>query len=497
MSQDFRGFLQQMQGCAVSVVTWDHARLLGTLAAVTDDCIRMTGVVLQDSHETGGWSDRLLIEDLLEDRGNQWPEIIIQRNLISTVTMVSETTRDVSAQSHPLSEALEGLESTLEALARVPETVIEHASDHTESVRLEIGSAWTTIQTVAGDVISNDLLVERITETRVALEKVLGFLLQPFRVQSVSTLAPELFRVLIHGVEVGRGTMIAGKLLAILPDKDTIQPQDSALPQGSATIEPVFGLPAVWIDPEHFEQAKNSGCTVVDPLSLMGTMLNYHVRRHAKELLTYEAVSAAVDKLRESHPVTVSNLMPHPVSLRSLFEVLRGLVGEGVVIRHLLPILESVGRHVEHCESMPLLLSRVRSDISLILCGPHLDDNGRLSVIVIDKEVVREVFPDDSEHKPADSSLRISFLDKIRRLHSSGDSASVPILLVPHASRERIWTHCRSAFEDLVVLSPAEVPLGVRLEVLGTVSSESIGRLSPELEDSPETFSEYWQRKPR
>ena len=71
MSQDFRGFLQQMQGCAVSVVTWDHARLLGTLAAVADDCIRMMGVVLQDSHEAGGWSDRLLIEDMLEDRGNQ------------------------------------------------------------------------------------------------------------------------------------------------------------------------------------------------------------------------------------------------------------------------------------------------------------------------------------------------------------------------------------------------------------------------------------------
>lgn len=93
MSQDFRGFLQQMQGCAVSVVTWDHARLLGTLAAVADDCIRMTGVVLQDSHDTGGWSDRLLIEDMLEDRGNQWPEIIIQRNLISTVTMVSDIMR--------------------------------------------------------------------------------------------------------------------------------------------------------------------------------------------------------------------------------------------------------------------------------------------------------------------------------------------------------------------------------------------------------------------
>ena len=77
------------------------------------------------------------------------------------------------------------------------------------------------------------------------------------------------------------------------------------------------------------------------------------------------------------------------------------------------------------------------------------------------------------------------------------DSTRTPILLVPHSSRERIWAHCRSTFEDLLVLSPSEVPLGVRLKVLGNVSPESIGRLKPEPEDSPETLSEFWQRKPR
>ena len=491
MSQDFRGFLQQMQGCAVSVVTWDHARLLGTLAAVTDDCIRMTGVVLQDSHETGGWSDRLLIEDLLEDRGNQWPEIIIQRNLISTVTMVSESTRAASVASNEFPDSLDGLDSLPEILARGVESVVEHSSEHTESVRLELGVSLAQLQSTAGDLITHKTLAERITATRVALEKALGFQLEPFRVQSSSTLARDQFRVLIHGAEVGRGTMMAGQLLAILTDKDT------APPKGTETIEPIYGLPAVWIAPEQRKQAEADGCTVVDAVTIMGTMLDYHVRKHAKELLTYEAVSAAVDKLRESHPITVSNLIPHPVSLRTLFEVLRGLVAEDVVIQHVLPILESVGRHVEHCESMQLLRARVRSDIPLILCGPHLDENGRLPVVVVEKDVAREVFPDDSELKPSDSSLLSNFLDEIRRLAPPADSTRTPILLVQHSSRERIWAHCRAAFEELVVLSPSEVPLGVRLEVLGTVGSESIGRLSPEHEDSPETLSEYWQRKPR
>ena len=491
MSQDFRGFLQQMQGCAVSVVTWDHARLLGTLAAVTDDCIRMTGVVLQDSHDTGGWSDRLLIEDLLEDRGNQWPEIIIQRNLISTVTMVSEATRAAPTPSNDFSDLPDGSDSPFEALSRDLEQIVKHSSNHIDSVRLELGEGLIPPVNAAGDLITNKTLQERITATRVALEKALGFQLQPFRFQSSSTLPSHQFRLLIHGVEVGRGTMMPGKLMAILTVKDTPSPK------GTETIEPIYGLPAVWIDPEHRKQAEADGCTVVDAVTIMGTMLDYHVRRHAKELLTYEAVSAAVDQLRESHPITVANLIPHPVSLRTLFEVLRGLVAEGIVIHHILPILESVGRHVEHSESMQLLRSRVRSDIPLILCGPHLDDNGRLPVIVVEKNVAREVFPDDSELSPYDSNLLPGFWDEIRRLAPPADLTRTPVLLVPHSSRERIWAHCRSTFEDIVVLSPSELPFGIRLDVLGTVSSESIGRLSPEHEESPETLSEFWQRKPR
>ena len=491
MSQDFRGFLQQMQGCAVSVVTWDHARLLGTLAAVADDCIRMTGVVLQDSHETGGWSDRLLIEDLLEDRGNQWPEIIIQRNLISTVTMVSDIVRSGHGDLTGAQDFFSGENQLPEGLRQGQDSAVQHASTACDSVRLELGSSVAESLSQANEPLQKFPIKDRITATRIDLEKMLGFQLQPFRIQSSAALASDQFRVLIHGIEVGRGNLMCGKRLAILSEKNTTPPP------GTETIEPIFGLPAVWIDSEQISHAQLSGCTVVDVVTVISTMLDHYVRKHAKELLTYEAVSAAVDQLRESHPVTVANLIPHPVSLRTLFEVLRGLVAEGVVIHHILPILESVGRHVEHCESMPLLRSRVRSDIPLILCGPHLDENGFLPVIVVEKDVAREVFPDDSELQPVDSTLLTNVLDEIRRLAPPADSTRTPILLVPHSSRERIWAHCRSTFEDLLVLSPSEVPLGVRLKVLGNVSPESIGRLKPEPEESPETLSEFWQRKPR
>lgn len=491
MSQDFRGFLQQMQGCAVSVVTWDHARLLGTLAAVADDCIRMTGVVLQDSHETGGWSDRLLIEDLLEDRGNQWPEIIIQRNLISTVTLVSDVMRREAIPTVGHENSSDEHQNSPAPQAETPDSLMQNASGHMESVCLELGSAVADALNVANEQMLNSRVKDRITATRVDLEKSLGFQLQPFRILSSSLVPSDQFRVLIHGVEVGRGTIVPGKDLAIVAEKSSVPP--GAL----ETVEPVYGLPAAWIDPDQRQQAVEMGCTVVDVMSVTSAMLGYHIKRHAKDLLTYEAVSSAVDELRDSYPITVASLIPHPVSLRSLFEVLRGLVEERVVIRHLLPILESVGRHVEHCESMPLLLSRVRSDIPLIVCGPHLDDNGRLPVIVVEREVAQEVFPEQPEVRTSGSTLLTVFLDEIRNLKKPLDSTMPPILLVPRSSRERIWARCRSVFEDLVVLSPSEIPFHVRLEVLGTISSDLIRHLPSRLEESPETITEFLQRKPR
>jgi flagellar biosynthesis protein FlhA len=489
MSQDFRGFLQQMQGCAVSVVTWDHARLLGTLAAVTDDCIRMTGVVLQDSHDTGGWSDRLLIEDLLEDRGNQWPEIIIQRNLISTVTMVSDAARLVPVPQDTVLESPRDLQHHRSELSADTTPVIEHAEDAVFNVELQLGSTFAPVHQV---VDGKSTMTDRVRLTRLCLERSLGFQLEPIAVVLTKEIPDDQFRVRIHGVEVGRGTIIAGKLLALVSENHSVPPE------GIETVEPVYGLPAVWIDADQRQRAVEMGATVVDVMSVVATMLDHHIKRHARELLTYEAVSAAVEKLRESHPVTVANLIPHPVSLRSLFEVLRGLVAEGVVIQHLLPILESVGRHVEHSESMPQLLSRVRADISLIICGRHIDESGRLPVVVVDSVVAKELFSEVPDpHSSRGSLLLTLFLDEVRKLTRKSEVKSLPVLLVPHSCREKVWACCHSALEDLTVLSPSEIPFNVRPDVVRTIGADFMERLPEDHEDSPETLSEFWQRKPR
>ena len=190
MSEDFRGFLQQMQGCAVSVVTWDHARLLGTLAAVADDCIRMTGVVLQDSHETGGWSDRLLIEDLLEDRGNQWPEIIIQRNLISTVTMVSDVMRPDQVVPLGREDSSDGLENSRAAQGQELDKVRAQDgartcafSERTVHPQCTMTCHNTHVRTQRRDMFVDDVPLHResCNYTSTTLLSAAGRLIRPFR----------------------------------------------------------------------------------------------------------------------------------------------------------------------------------------------------------------------------------------------------------------------------------------------------------------------------
>jgi flagellar biosynthesis component FlhA len=147
---------------------------------------------------------------------------------------------------------------------------------------------------------------------------------------------------------------------------------------------------------------------------------------------------------------------------------------------------------------MPQLLSRVRADISLIICGRHIDERGRLPVIVVDSVVAKELFSEVTDPHPSHGSLLLTlFLDEMRKLTRKTDLKSSPVLLVPHSCRERAWAYCHSALEDLTVLSPSEIPSSVRPEVVRTIGADLKEGLPGEDEESPETLSEFWQRKPR
>ncbi len=479
MTGNFASLLQRFQGHPVSLSTFDRGRVLGVLAHVGDDCIRLTGVLIQDDLESGGWDDRYLIDDLKAGRGNLWPEIIVQRHHINSVMLLDESdVADFSEEVRPELSAVVDPQETAspvssENRAHQLDDVL-HASLYHDAVIIELGARLLPL--VREDETKGKSLTLRVTCLRRELEQRFGFALHAIPVRFNLLLQPEQFRIQIHGTLIQQGILQADKLLAFLPEGRHIE-----IP-GIRAVEPAFGLPAMWIEPQHRKAAESAGCTVVDPCSVMVTSLGACVEKHIAELLTYDCVAAAVERLRETHPKTISTLVPQPVSLRSLFEVLRSLVKEGVFIGHILPIIESVARHVEHVDSMESLVSRVRMDVHRMLGQRYLNSSGVMPYISIDVKATTLIFRPESKQEALDlvppdlASCLTHLISEVRRItNSSAESSSVgPVLVVDGKHRIAMWKLLRRHFDAVAVLSFEEMTDYLETKSIGTITAEKL-----------------------
>lgn len=497
MTGDFSGYLHRYQGRAVSVVTWDHVRMLGTLSEVMHDSILMTGVLVRDSHESDSWSEHLAIEDVLENRGDLYPEMVIQRNLISTVTLVDPrgVAREPSSFGSPGDL---GAIPILDDLAdsNPPESNDDHAPLESDAVCIELGVGLVPLVNETPD--KSRPLKDQVRALRMEMERQLGFQLQAFRIRSSFDLPHNQYRLVIHGTEVFRSELYRDKLMAIPPDGS------KELSFGVPTKEPAFGLDARWIEVSERTEAMTAGCTVVTPGSAIVTAVGEFLKPHASSLITYEAVSALIEHLRDTHPQTVSELMPSPVSLRTLFEVLRHLVDQGVVIRHIRPILEAVARHVEHSSSMDRLVASVRKDVSLVLASGLVTPDGYLPAIRISSRMADAIAHEESPAKNLESPTKMLILQVQAILKREGLSRTA--LLVPNANRQVFAVLCRPLLPDVTILGNDECSLKLKVRFIGTVDIietkvDDILQTTPYSEvadaDSSSTTELSARRKPR
>jgi flagellar biosynthesis protein FlhA len=200
---------------------------------------------------------------------------------------------------------------------------------------------------------------------------------------------PEHYRVKIRGAVVAEGDVHADLLMAM----------DSGLAtgtlQGIAGREPAFGLDAIWIEPTLRHRAEVQNYTVVDPTSVLATHLAEIVRRHADELLTREEVSLLVDQLKEKAPRLVEDVIPAQLKVGELQKVLQSLLREGVSIRDLETIVETLGDWCTHTRDSDVLVEYVRHALRRSICTAHseLDDSGRprLHVVTMDPDVEERI----------------------------------------------------------------------------------------------------------
>jgi flagellar biosynthesis protein FlhA len=298
-------------------------------------------------------------------------------------------------------------------------------------------------------------LLKRIKAIRKKFAQDIGFLPPPVHIRDNLELKPSQYRVLLKGVVVGEGEAFNGMLLAINPGGIT-----QSVP-GTATKDPAFGLPAVWIEPRTRDAAQVLGYTVVDCATVVATHINHLILSHAGQLLGRTETQALVDHLAKLAPKLMDDVVPKLIPLSTLQRVLANLLDEGVHIRDMRSIVETLADVAQRTTDPNELTAHVRSALRASIAQTLFGPTKELSVIALDPELERvlagSVGPGDA---PA---IEPGLVDLIQRGAAAAsqrqeDMGLAPTLLVPDKLRVPLSRLLKRAAPRLRVLGHAEVP---------------------------------------
>ncbi|MGV2288308.1 flagellar biosynthesis protein FlhA [Trinickia sp. YCB016] len=298
-------------------------------------------------------------------------------------------------------------------------------------------------------------LLKRIKSIRKKFAQEIGFLPPVIHIRDNLELRPNAYRIALKGVEVGIGEAFPGQWLAINPGQVT-----AAIP-GAPTQDPAFGLPAVWIDTNLREQAQVYGYTVVDSSTVVATHLNHLVVQHAAELLGRQEVQALITRTGKDAPSLVEDLVPKTLSLTTLQKVLQNLLDEGVPIRDMRTILESLSEHAVKVTDAHDLTAAVRLALGRAITQQWYPGNGDMQVMGLDSGLERVLSQalSTSANPGLEPGLAHTLLTETQKaMMRQQNSGLPPVLLVQHALRAMLARFLRRSLPQLKVLSYAEVP---------------------------------------
>jgi flagellar biosynthesis protein FlhA len=247
---------------------------------------------------------------------------------------------------------------------------------------MEVQVGYGLIGLVDGD--RGGALLDRIKGLRRQVASEMGFVVPPIHIRDNLQLRPNDYAVVLKGVELVRGEVLPGHVLAI--DPGTAR---KGAVQGIPTKEPAFGLPALWIPEVGREQAQMAGYTVVDGSSAIATHLSEIIKRHAYELLGRQEVQALLEELGKVHPKLVEELVPALLPLGAIVRILSNLLREGVPIRDLRTILEAVADQATVSKDTDSLTEAARQALARTITKQYLSPDGILPVISLDPRLDR------------------------------------------------------------------------------------------------------------
>ncbi|MGN2247583.1 flagellar biosynthesis protein FlhA [Frateuria sp. GZRR35] len=350
------------------------------------------------------------------------------------------------------------------AAAQVPAERMELGWDDVASVDplgLEVG--YRLIPLV--DTHQGGELMGRIKSVRRKLSQEFGFLVPAVHIRDNLDLGPNTYRVTLMGVPMGEAEVHNERLLAINPGR-----VHGPL-QGIQTKDPAFGLEAVWIEQGQREMAQSLGYTVVDPATVVATHLSHILQTHAHELISHQDVQQLLDRLAQTAPKLVEDLVPKRMALGVVVKVLQNLLAERVPIRNMRTIVETLAEHAGQSQDPGMLTAAVRVALGRQIVQEITGLGTEVPVITLAPELEQILMNSLSGGGVAGAAvepgladrLQQSVADAARRQEMSGEAA---VLLVAPQLRPWLARFTRHVAQNLHVLAYNEVPDNRRVRLV-------------------------------
>lgn len=336
-----------------------------------------------------------------------------------------------------------------------------------DPIELEFGYGIIPLADVnqGGDLLDRVVMIRR----QIALE--LGTVVPIIRLRDNIQLNPNQYIIKIKGVQVSEGEILFDHYMAMNPGY--VEEEITGIP----TFEPSFHLPAIWISESQRERAESMGYTVVDPPSIIATHLTQVIREHIAELLSRQDTQNLINNIKEPNPTLVEELVPKMLSVGEIQKVLQNLLKEGISIRDLLTIFETMADYAPTTRDPDILTEYVRQSLKRAISSKFFPANETTSVVTLDPKLEQKIMGSVKQTEQGaylnldpDTTKEIvkSVETEVAKLEEQGKA---PIIITSPIVRIYFKRLTEDYFKDLIVVSYNEVESNVELQSVGMITA--------------------------
>jgi len=318
------------------------------------------------------------------------------------------------------------------------------------------------------DSAQDGQLLIRVRGIRKKFAQDMGFLPPPIHIRDNLDLAPGEYRILLKGVEIGRGEIEPERWMAINPGY-----AEGELP-GTPCEDPAFGLPACWIDEVFREQAQIQGYTVVDPGSVIATHLNHVISLNTEELFSRQETQQLLERINKEMPKLVEDLIPGVISLTLFHKVLQNLLAERVSIRDMRTIIDTLAEHVPLQNDPDELTAQVRIRLSRAITAQWFRTDNDIKVIGLDTTLEKLLIQARQNGSAIEPGIAENLMKQAERAITDQQALGIsPVLLVNPGLRLMVSRFLRRAFPQLAVMSTLEISSNKTVQMTTVIGTHS------------------------